>query len=67
MRKVAASLFAIALSGCFSVPVAQQAMRFDSPGISSPGSLTFIAGIQIFASKFARRFVSRGKAFSPSA
>jgi hypothetical protein len=38
MRKVAASLFAIALSGCFSVPVAQQAMRFDSPGISSPGS-----------------------------
>jgi endonuclease/exonuclease/phosphatase (EEP) superfamily protein YafD len=39
MRKVAVSLFAIALSaGCFSIPVAQQAMRFDSPGISSPGS-----------------------------
>jgi endonuclease/exonuclease/phosphatase (EEP) superfamily protein YafD len=34
MRKVAASLFAIALSGCFSVPVAQQAMQFDSPGLS---------------------------------
>ncbi|MET0151723.1 MAG: endonuclease/exonuclease/phosphatase family protein [Candidatus Binatia bacterium] len=31
LRKILAPLVAIALSGCFSVPAAQQAMRVDSP------------------------------------
>ena len=38
LRTVLACLLAIALSGCFSVPVAQQAMRVDSPEARSARS-----------------------------
>src|SRR5207249_4777862 len=38
LQKAQASLLAIALSGCFSVPVAQQAMRVDSPDARSAQS-----------------------------
>src|SRR5262245_30564916 len=38
LRKIQASLLAIILSGCFSVPVAQQAMQVDSADNRSPQS-----------------------------